>query len=114
MKGAILVYVDCADIGFRQGLELLAREKGLFNVIFQGSTKIKIQNRVDFIRLIMAFGEFLVSEACPNLIREIKNSRKGEKGEVREDIDDHCLNANEYAWQPIISKVKRWGTFKQR
>ena len=114
MKGTILVYVDCADIGFRQGLELLAREKGLFNVMFQGSTKIKIQNRVDFIRLIMAFGEFLVSEACVNLIREIKNSRKGEKGEVREDIDDHCLNANEYAWQPIISKVKRWGTFKER
>ena len=114
MKGTILVYVDCADIGFRQGLELLAREKGLFNVMFQGSTKIKIQNRVDFIRLIMAFGEFLVSEACVNLIREMKTSRKGEKGEVREDIDDHCLNANEYAWQPIISKVKRWGTFKER
>ena len=114
MKGVILVYVDCADIGFRQGLELKAREKGLMNVRFMASTKIRIQTRVDFIRLIMAYGEFLVSEACPNLARELKNSRQGEKGEVREDIDDHAINANEYAWQPIIPRLKKWKTFKQR
>ena len=39
MKGTILVYVDCADIGFRQGLELEARNQGLFNVQFIASTK---------------------------------------------------------------------------
>ena len=52
MKGTILVYVDCADIGFRQGLELVARYNGLTNVRFMPSTKIRIQTRVDFIRLI--------------------------------------------------------------
>lgn len=114
MKGTIPVYVDCADIGFRQGLELVAKKKGLTNVMFKGSTKIRIQTRVDFIRLIMAWGEFLISDACENLIREIKNSRKGEKGEVREDFDDHAINANEYAWQPIINRLKRWKTFKER
>lgn len=113
MKGTILVYVDCADIGFRQGLELVAKQKGLMNVKFMGSTKIRIQTRVDFIRLLMAWGEFLISDACPNLKREIQNSRKGEKGEVREDIDDHAINANEYAWQPIIQRLKRWKTFKE-
>lgn len=113
MKGVILVYVDCADTGFRQGLELVARKKGLFNIRFMASTKIRIQTRVDFIRLIMAWGEFLISDACKNLAREIKNSRKGENGEVREDIDDHAINANEYAWQPIISRLKRWKTFKE-
>lgn len=113
MKGTILVYVDCADIGFRQGLELVAKKKGLFNIRFQGSTKIKIQSRVDFIRLIMAWGEYLISEACPNLAREIRNSRKGEKGEVREDLDDHAINSNEYAWAPIINRMKRWKTFKE-
>lgn len=112
MKGTIPVYVDCADIGFRQGLELVARQKGLFNVRFIGSTKIKIQTRVDFIRLIMAWGEFLISSKCANLIREIKNSRRGEKGEVREDIDDHAINANEYAWQPLVLKMKKWKEFK--
>lgn len=114
MKGTIPVYVDCADIGFRQGLELVAKKKGLTNVMFKSSTKIRIQTRVDFIRLIMAWGEFLISDACKNLIREIKNSRKGEKGEVREDFDDHAINANEYAWQPIINRLKRWKTFKER
>ena len=113
MKGIIPVYVDCADIGFRQGLELVAKKKGLFNVMFMGSTKIKIQTRVDFIRLIMAWGEYLISEACKNLIREIKNSRKGEKGEVREDFDDHAINANEYSWQPVINRLKRWKQFKE-
>ncbi len=113
MKGVIPVYVDCADIGFRQGLELVAKKKGLYNVMFMGSTKIRIQTRVDFIRLIMAWGEFLISENCVNLIREIKNSRKGEKGEVREDFDDHAINSNEYAWQPIINRLRRWKSFKE-
>lgn len=114
MQGTIPVYVDCADIGFRQGLELVARKKGLFNVTFIGSTKISIQTRVDFIRLLMAWGEYLISQQCSNLAREIKNSRKGEKGQVREDFDDHSINANEYAWQPLITRLRRWKTFKPR
>lgn len=114
MQGVACVFVDCADIGFRQGLDLMARKKGLFNVKFLPSTKIKIQTRVDFIRLIMAWGEFLISDACPNLAREFRNCRRGDKGEVRSDINDHCINANEYGWQPIINKLKRWKDFKQR
>ena len=114
MKGMIYVYVDCADIGFRQGLELVAKKKELFNVKFLPSTKLRIQTRVDFIRLLMAWGEFLISDNCKNLAREIKNSRKGEKGEVRSDIDDHAINGNEYAWASIINYLKRWKEFKQR
>ena len=114
MQGVIPVYVDCADIGFRQGLELMAKKKGLFNIRFMPSTKIKIQTRVDFIRLIMAWGEFLVSSSCKNLIREFKNSRRGQNGEVREDFDDHAINSNEYAWQPIIGRLVKWKTFKIR
>ena len=113
MKGIIPIYVDCADIGFRQGLELVAKRRGIFNLKFIASTKIRIQTRVDFIRVLMAWGEFLVSTECPNLIREIKNSNKGEKGEPREDIDDHAINANEYAWASIIKRLKRWATFKE-
>lgn len=113
MKGMIMVYVDCADIGFRQGLELEANRQGLFNVKFLPSTKMRIQSRVDFIRLIMAYGEFILSDACPNLIREIKNSRRGEDGRCREDFDDHAINSNEYAWASIINKLKRWKQFKE-
>lgn len=114
MKGIILVFVDCADIGFRQGLELEAKRQGLYNVHFEGSTKMKIQTRVDFIRLLMAMGESLYSEDCKNLIRETKNARRGPKGECREDIDDHSINASEYGWAAIINRLKRWKTFKER
>ena len=113
MKGIIMVYVDCADIGFRQGLELEAKRLGLFNVKFLPSTKMRIQSRVDFIRLIMAYGEFLLSDSCVNLIREIKNSRKGDNGKPREDFDDHAINSNEYAWASFINKLKRWKQFKE-
>ena len=114
MKGVIMVYVDSADIGFRQGLELEARRQDLFNVKFLPSTKISIQSRVDIQRLLMAYGEFLFSQNCKNLIREVRNARHGEKGEVREDFDDHALTAFEYGSQSFINNLKRYKTFKQR
>ena len=114
MKGQILVYVDCADLGTRQNLEVVARARGLNDVRFIPSTKIKIDNRVRFIRLLMGYGQYLISKNCKNLIREIKASRVGEKGEARADGNDHSINANEYGWTPIVPRMKRWATFKQR
>lgn len=114
MKGIIMVYVDSADIGFRQGLEVEAMRQGLINVKFLPATKQTIQNRVDFVRLIMAYGEYKVSSECANLIREIRNSRQGEKGQPREDFDNHALDSHEYSWASFINKLKRWNTYKQR
>jgi phage terminase large subunit len=111
--GLIVVYIDNADIGFRQGLEMVARKRGHMNMRFIGSTKFKIRTRVDFVRLLMAWDEFVISEACPNLIRELKNARKGEEGEAREDGDDHAINANEYGWAPFMRKMSRWKFFKE-
>jgi len=115
MKGIILVYVDCADPGgFRQGLELMAKQKGLYNVKFIGSTKMKIQSRVDFMRLLMAMGDVEFSDACPNLIRETKNARRGDKGQCRQDTNDHAINASEYAWYVLKDRLRRWKNFKER
>lgn len=114
LKGRVLVYVDCADSGgFRQSLELMARKQGLVDLYFIPSTKIPIQSRVDFVRTLMTWGEFLVTTDCPNLIREIKSARRGEKGEIREDTNDHAINANEYAWAVLRDRLRRWKTFKQ-
>jgi len=113
MKGVVYVWVDSADIGFRQGLELVARQRGVFDIYFGASTKRRIQTRIDIVRLLMAWDEFLISEACPNLSRELKNSRKGE-GTAREDINDHAINANEYAWASMITQLQRWSQFKER
>ena len=114
MKGTILVYVESADPGgFRSLLEAKAREHGLLNARFIASTKNKIQTRVDFQNLLMAFGDFLISDKCKNLIREIKNARASEDGRCREDIDDHTLNAHEYSTIPLYPKIKRWKSFKE-
>lgn len=113
MKGTINVYVDSADIGFRNTLELKAHEYGLYNINFMGSTKLSIQSRVDFDRLLMAYGDWEISDHCPNLAREIKNARKGKKGEAREDGNDHMLTCVEYSKAPLLPSLRRWKTFKQ-
>ena len=61
----------------------------------------------------MAYGEYLVCSNASNLIRETKNSRRGENGKAREDIDDHAINASEYSWVSFINKLKRWKQFKE-
>lgn len=113
MKGRIPVYVDCADSGgFRDGLDIKSRQ-ALLPCVFQPSTKIPIRSRIDFTRLLCAYGDFIVSRACPNLIREMKNCKKGEKGKAREDINDHAINACEYAWAPYRKDIVKWKTFKE-
>jgi PBSX family phage terminase large subunit len=112
MKGIIPIYVDSADIGFRQGFELECRKDGLMNVSLQGSTKIAIQSRVDFERVLFGWGDCLVSDRCKNLVRELKSARRGEKGVAREDANDHATNAFEYAWTPLRDRMLRWKTFK--
>lgn len=112
MNGQVNVYVDSADVGARAVLEMKAREWGFYNLHFFGSTKISIQSRIDFWRLMMAYSSFLVCDKCKNLIREIKNARRGKKGEARADVDDHILTATEYGFQPIIGQLKRWRSFK--
>lgn len=115
MKGTIVCYVDSADSGgFRTLLQAKAMELGLVNIRFIASTKNKIQTRVDFINLMMAFGDYLVCDMCKNLIREIGNARQAEDGRCREDIDDHEINANEYAWIPLLPRLVRWKNFKER
>jgi hypothetical protein len=60
----------------------------------------------------MAYSSLKVSENCYNLIREIKNARKSKEGKIREDYDDHAINAFEYAWIPMRKRLVRWKTFK--
>jgi hypothetical protein len=113
MKGMINVYVDSASPGFRDLLDMSARKYGVFNLRFIGSTKISIQSRVDFYRLLMSMNDFIISDKCKNLKREIKACRRGKKGEAREDGNEHLLNAHEYGATPLLSSLKRWKTFKQ-
>ena len=118
MKGTIYVYIDSADIGFRQLLELCAKDMRLKNGLllssrlrFVGATKTKIWDRVQFERVMYGFGDLLMTDRCVNLKRETKNSRRGEHGEARVDGNDHSINCNEYAWAPFRNSFVRWKLF---
>ena len=111
----IICYVESADPGDFQGLlRAKAQQRGLINVRFVNSTKNKIQSRVDFDNLLMAFSEHLFTDVCYNLIREIKASKKDEEGHCRQDGNDHALNGSEYSWIPMLPYIKRWKEFKER
>ena len=60
---------------------------------------------------MVAYDDFRISKHCPNLIREIKNARRGEKGEAREDTDDHALTAMEYGMAQMLVDLKRYKEF---
>ena len=113
IQGTLACYVDCADSGgFIDGLIMMADKKGLANVVFIPSSKIPILSRVYFENLLMALGALKCSKSCPILTREIRNARKAKDGRVREDYDDHAINAFEYAWIPLRKKLRRWKTYK--
>lgn len=81
---------------------------------FIGSTKLMIESRVYFTRQLMAYGDFRVCTYCANLDRELRNARTSENGRVREDTDDHAINASEYAWAPLAPRIRLWKTFKAK
>lgn len=112
MKGTIEIYVDCADIGFQDALRFECRKENLYNVnVYSSGRKTTTQSRVDFEGAMMGYGDFIVSSNCKNLIREIKNARRGLKGEARIDDDDHALTAMEYGFQKMLPSLKNYKTF---
>lgn len=113
IHGTLVCYVDCADSGgFIDGLVMEARRQGAYDLHFMPSSKIPILSRVYFENQLMALGAYKISKTCPNLLREIKNARKAKDGRVREDYDDHAINAFEYAWIPLRKRMTRWKTYK--
>lgn len=111
MKGKIRVYVDSADTEFCSILSMWANRLGLQNVFFLKSTKFSIWARTNFEKTMFGWGCALVSHECPNLIREVRNSTKGEKGEARSDLDDHTINAWEYGWASFSPQIRAWKQF---
>lgn len=118
MKGMINVYVDSADITFRQLLQMTANNIRMPNglllgsrIRFLGSTKKNIWMRVQFSRAMFGLGDMLYTVNCKNLIRETKNSRRGEKGEARVDGNDHQLNSFEYGYSPFVNSFALWKMF---
>lgn len=114
LDGTIPIYVDSADQTFRQMLDDSLRMRGITYCDVFSSTKLSVQTRVDFEKIMMAWGNFIVCDQCKNAIREFRNARRGEKGQARTDGDDHALTSLEYAFTPLLPDVHRWKNFKAR
>ena len=115
MKGTINCFVDNADQGTIDSLQLMANNFGLYDLRFLNCTKKPIQTRVDFERMLMAYSCYHVNKDwCPNTVREYKVARKGEKGEARAPGNDHCLDSVSYSLAPFYTSIKLWKTkFKE-
>lgn len=112
--GESQVYVDSADVGFRQMLQKEFEMHNRFDFRCFQSSKLSVQSRVDFEKIMMAWGNFIVCDRCKNAIREFRNARRDPKGRARMDGDDHALTALEYAFTPLLGDVHRWKQFKER
>ena len=112
--GTVSIYVDSADVGFRQMLEIELRTRGYRNVDVYLSPKLSTQTRVDFEKVMFAWGNMAICDQCPNAIREFKNARRDKKGRAREDNDDHALTSFEYGYTPQLPNVRMWKQFRER
>lgn len=115
MKGTIRCFVDNADQATISSLQMMAKNYGLYNIIFQECTKKPIQTRVDFERMLMAYSCYHVNKDwCPNMVRELKTARKGEDGSARAPGNDHCLDSSSYSLAPYYTSITLWKTkFKE-
>lgn len=112
LKGQIVIYSDSGDQGSIDALVTELRNRHISNCIVMSSTKKPINTRIRFENQLMAHGRLRISTRCEHLKREFSHSREG-KGKPREDLNDHAINAFEYASAPMYPLVKDWANFKE-
>lgn len=110
-RSQTIVCVDSADAGALGALETRRRERRLLNIRFEKSYKWSINTRIRYENTLMGHGKMFFGENCVNLIREVRNCREG-KGRMREDINDHAINAWEYGSAHLYSMAREWENFK--
>lgn len=110
----INIFVDNEDIGFMQMLQKEFELRRMWNVRCYQSTKLSVQTRADFEKIMMAWGDFVVADHCRNVVREFRDARRDPKGRARSDGNDHALTSLEYAFTPLLGDVHRWKNFKSR
>lgn len=119
MRGDVPIYVDSADSGFLDDLCLEIRRQGMRTPDllrcrpYMSSKSVSIQERVDFEKYMYDSGGLIHSNRCPNLTREVQACRRGAKGEAREDVNDHSLNAFEYGLIPQLQDVLQFKDWKE-
>ncbi len=102
------IYVDYSATAIIELLNDEARQRGADKFLhFQACVKYPIKQRIDHFTLAMKLRKFfLVFDNFPALTRELQNSQYGDNGE-RLDINDHSINAKEYALAFVMRNLTR-------
>lgn len=99
-------FIDNADQATITELKKLKSKNGLVYIFNNAYKKVKIIDRINLMLGWLAKEEYKVVNTCKELIRELNvYSWKEEKDNEPEDRNDHCINANQYAWIPYINKI---------
>jgi len=98
-------FIDSADQATLTECQKHKRING-YNFYYFGSyKKTRILDRINLTNGWIATGDFLIVDECKELIREFNQySWKTNKDEP-EDANDHCINANQYAWLPYKNMI---------
>lgn len=98
------VLVDNMNIGITHILNRVAEARGLEWLSFSLCKKFPIQDRVSIVLATMGAGMFRMKQGETNTLwKELEYAHYEEKGEYkRAKENDHCLNAMEYAIEPVM------------
>lgn len=100
-QGALTIPVDYArrslnDPQFHKLCNDTARSNGLEYLHFIPATKTKIEERIIMLNSLGESNKFNTTHQTPNLQRELESISFAEDKDIREDGDDHAINALEY------------------
>lgn len=95
------VYIDNAAYSIWNQLNALRQSKyPNLPIVFTLTQKWEIKERIRLDLLLMSRSKVFISDKCFNLWKELRQSTWIKKGEgyERKKVDDHCLDAFEYAF----------------
>lgn len=99
------VFIDCADQATITELRKYKRLHGCLYSFYDSYKKVTILDRIKLQLGWIQQGCYLVSEDCPEHIRELESYSWQEDKDLPEDGHDHTVNSSQYGWIPYRSMI---------
>lgn len=93
-------FIDSADQATITELKKYKRQKGCAYNFINSYKKVLIIDRINLQLGWLQTGRYLVSDACPEHVRELETYSWREDKDEPEDANDHTINAGQYGWIP--------------
>ena len=113
LKRTLLIYVDNATPGFIQLLNQEAKRQKAFMLKFVKCWKMKVKERQDITKGLMAQKKWLVTDHCVNYISEVENCEYESGKEVRKKDPAHAIDGSEYGATPYLEKILKRGEINE-